>query len=525
MKAQLLAFLTTVILLQNAESRYLGSFTDKLVDTFVNKTAKIKEYVQEKGRSIKDFYTVNVKDKFTSFFGTQANQEINPVETDVEAKYSREISSDHKVEAANQKFLDFVNDAEANDGAIIYASDKSSEGKDHKCPKDDPANHMTTPQLIALHGYAAESHTVVTEDGYILTLHRIPHAKKAVPKVAPRKTVLLHHGVLASSADWVLTGPEKGLAFILAESGYDVWMANARGNTYSRAHLSLQVDSFEFWNFTWHEISQYDLPATIDYIMQLKDVRDVKINYIGHSMGTTVLFVLLSTKPEYNKVLRAGFALAPVAYMSDIRSPIRILARFADNINYILKLLGGYEFLPQNFVLRWLSRHACEINHYEEVICENSMFVLCGHDEKQFNRTLLPIILGHVPAGASTKTLIHYAQEIRKGGSFERFDYGRAGNMKEYGTEAPPKYNVQHITLPLVLISAENDWLASSADVNKLAVQLPNLISHYKVPFAEFNHVDFLYAVDAPKLVYRKLLQLMEEGYDDNEIRTTTLMK
>jgi len=30
-------------------------------------------------------------------------------------------------------------------------------------------------------------------------------------------------------------------------------------------------------------------------------------------------------------------------------------------------------------------------------------------------QTLLPVILGHGPAGSSTKTFIHYAQEIKSG--------------------------------------------------------------------------------------------------------------
>jgi lysosomal acid lipase/cholesteryl ester hydrolase len=48
---------------------------------------------------------------------------------------------------------------------------------------------------------------VVTDDGYILTLHRIPSSKG----VAEKPPVLLQHGLLCSSADWVVTGPEEGL--------------------------------------------------------------------------------------------------------------------------------------------------------------------------------------------------------------------------------------------------------------------------------------------------------------------------
>ncbi|KAK6023335.1 ab-hydrolase associated lipase region, partial [Ostertagia ostertagi] len=37
---------------------------------------------------------------------------------------------------------------------------------------EDPECKMTTPQIIEHWGYPAEIHTVTTEDGYILELHR-----------------------------------------------------------------------------------------------------------------------------------------------------------------------------------------------------------------------------------------------------------------------------------------------------------------------------------------------------------------
>ena len=63
--------------------------------------------------------------------------------------------------------------------------------------------------MIASMGYPSETHTVVTEDCYILEMHRIPHGKNA--KKATKGAVLLVHGVLGSSADWVMGEPEKFL--------------------------------------------------------------------------------------------------------------------------------------------------------------------------------------------------------------------------------------------------------------------------------------------------------------------------
>lgn len=49
-------------------------------------------------------------------------------------------------------------------------------------------------------------------------------------------------------------------------------------------------------------------------------------------MGTTMNFVLLSEKPEYNEKIKLFVALAPVAFMTHIKSPIRFLAPFSKDI-------------------------------------------------------------------------------------------------------------------------------------------------------------------------------------------------
>lgn len=48
-----------------------------------------------------------------------------------------------------------------------------------------------------------------------------------------------------------------------------------------------------------------------DYIFNYTEQKD--LYYIGHSMGTTSLFALLSTRPEYNMKIKLAICLAPVA--------------------------------------------------------------------------------------------------------------------------------------------------------------------------------------------------------------------
>jgi hypothetical protein len=53
---------------------------------------------------------------------------------------------------------------------------------------------------------------VITTDGYNLTLHRIPYSKNEDPAAVTRKpVVLVQHGILCSSTDWVIAGQNNSL--------------------------------------------------------------------------------------------------------------------------------------------------------------------------------------------------------------------------------------------------------------------------------------------------------------------------
>lgn len=164
--------------------------------------------------------------------------------------------------------------------------------------------------LIENAGYQGEAHRVITEDGYYLMVHRVlPKNTKNTVKLKP---VFLMHGMGATSADFLLTGPEIALGFLLSDNGYDVWLGNARGNTYSMKHQNYSSSSKEFWTFSWHEIGYYDLAASLDYL--LRTTRSSKAFYAAHSQGTTALLVLLSTRPQYNEKLVQVHLMAPSAF-------------------------------------------------------------------------------------------------------------------------------------------------------------------------------------------------------------------
>ncbi|KAG8201347.1 hypothetical protein JTE90_016824 [Oedothorax gibbosus] len=375
--------------------------------------------------------------------------------------------------------------------------------------KKDPDSGRNVTQLITSKGYPAENHIVQTKDGYLLSIQRIPSGRSkwlSERHNQNKKVVFLQHGLLSSSTDWVLNFPDESLAFILADAGYDVWLGNIRGNTYSRRHVKYSPKSKIFWQFSFDEMAEYDLPAMIDYVLNITGQK--QLSYIGHSQGTTTAFAMLSQKPEYNQKINIFIALAPVTTVGHMTSAIRYLAPFTKDIDFLFKILGVSEFLPNNALMKFLSELVC--NTKAKFICEDAIFLLCGTDYSQLNQTRLEVYVAHTPAGASTQSIIHYAQMVNSK-KFLKYDFGKKENLKRYNQTTPPEYHVQNITTKVALFWSKNDQLADPQDVELLHKSLKTCVSSYCIKFNSFNHLDFVWAIDANTLLYGEVQSLLKK--------------
>jgi len=366
----------------------------------------------------------------------------------------------------------------------------------------------TAPAMISKEGYPAETHTVVTEDGYILEMHRIPYGRKSPKKEGVKRSVVfLQHGLLSSSIDWLVAGREKALGYFLADAGYDVWLGNFRGNTYGRQHLHLDPSHFKFWQFSWDHHGNYDLPAMLKHVLGY--TKEENIFYVGHSMGTTSFMVMANMHPDLQKHIALANFLAPVAYVGHLKGPLRLAVPFLNQAENFFDGMKIGEFLPSNDAMHWISDLACKDKDILEDICSAVIFVLCGFDKAQMNSTLLHPITQHTPAGTSVHTMVQYGQEIKSNG-FHAFDHGEDKNKMLYGTSQPRQYQVEKVTAPVAVYWGDNDWMAQPTDVLRTTSALPNLVKSYRVPFSSWNHLDFMYAIDAVSLVYTPMLKEME---------------
>ncbi|KZS16468.1 putative Lipase 3 [Daphnia magna] len=381
---------------------------------------------------------------------------------------------------------------------------------------------MTTVEIIRSRGYSVEVYKVTTEDGYILELHRIPYGKGQSPDPSvKRQPVYLQHGFLNSDNVWLINSNDKALAYILADTGlYDVWLGNIRGNTYSRAHVSLDTSEDAYWDFSFDEMGKYDIPAVINFVLDKTGRRTM--SYIGHSMGCAVFLICMSLRPEFNAKIDVMIALAPAASLAEAQTSIRYQARFVNQLVTFYRVLGIRIYEPVDSPSNSFRKTFCGPNlilRYS--VCRNTIFSTTGDNYRGIDVNILPVIDGHNPAGTSVRTAAHFAQNFNAGQTFQRYDFGPSENQLRYGQPTPPDYELSKVTAPVYIFWGESDKVLTFAqlknavapgDVAWLASKLGNLKSSTRIEDSEWNHVNFLFSTDAKRLVYDKFIPLLPKA-------------
>lgn len=110
---------------------------------------------------------------------------------------------------------------------------------------------------------------------------------------------------------------------------------------------------------------------------------------------------------------------------------------------------------------------------------------------------------------------MHYGQEYESG-HFRRYDHGWVQNYIEYKRLTPPDYTLQNVKAKVAIYYSAADALAVVADVQRLAQELPNVVSNTLVAHETFNHVDFVWSINAPRLIYNPIISTMKQLDEGN---------
>lgn len=184
---------------------------------------------------------------------------------------------------------------------------------------------------------------------------------------------------MGTSAHFLCVG-KKSLGFRFSNEGYDVWMGNQRGSRYCKSHDSLDSKKKDFWNFTFHEIGFYDLPAIIDYI--LMKTKQEKLSYIGHSQGAAVFFILMAEKPEYNKKIKIMHSLGMSIVLEHVANGcLTFLAKFCVLLNFF----NINEFSMERIAPKWFIRLFCSTNNFSYNLGAGIMGCTIGLNRNQYD--------------------------------------------------------------------------------------------------------------------------------------------
>ncbi|CAB3257938.1 unnamed protein product [Arctia plantaginis] len=427
---------------------------------------------------------------------------------DIEGKVDVDVSSSISVQDKEELEKIFSDAQKAmkqlSDDEKLQFHQSLEHAKQHK--EDAEAN---ATQLIQKHQYLVEEHTVKTDDGYVLTLFRVP--SKIQPRFfQKRPVVFLMHGIDGSADDWLLMGPKKSLPYLLSDAGYDVWLGNARGNKYCKKHVSKHPAVSDFWQYSIDEIALHDLPAMIDYA--LETTKQNKLFYIGHSQGSTAFFALTSTRPEYNDKIIMMYALSPTVYINNTRSPLfRMMSPSSNFYNRLQQQLGNGPFTPNKEFIRDVGGAMLEAHTGCKDVSSNINFVMAGVNLDVSDAHLISVVMSHLPAGTSSKVIKQCGQAVASQ-EFRRYDYGPKINVNVYGKEQPPKYEMENVKAPVSLYYSEDDWLAHPKDVERLEKELPNVKETHKVYEEHFGNMDFQFSTKAPEMVYKSLIESMQKN-------------
>ena len=133
-------------------------------------------------------------------------------------------------------------------------------------------------------------------------------------------------------------------------------MGNVRGNYYSRNHTHLFPDEVcfgpwwrrtckddreKFWAFSFDEMGKYDLPAMVERIREVTGRK--KVNYVGHSQGSVVLFSSVAQfGHNFSRKINKFFALAPAAALSRMETTY---GKFLNETSYAYRAFSVSKFI------------------------------------------------------------------------------------------------------------------------------------------------------------------------------------
>ncbi|KAK9054402.1 hypothetical protein SSX86_025480 [Deinandra increscens subsp. villosa] len=337
----------------------------------------------------------------------------------------------------------------------------------------------TCQDVITELGYPYEAINVVTADGYVLLLERIPRRDA-------RKTVYLQHGVFDSSMGWVSNGFVGSPAFAAFDQGYDVFLGNFRGLV-SREHVNKNISSQEYWRYSINEHGTEDIPAMIEKIHEVKtselDTEETntgqpyKLCAIGHSLGGAAILMYIITRRVEQKPHRLSrlILLSPAGFHHDSTICFKALECLLLWLAPVLQPLVPGLYIPTRFFRMLVNKLARDFQRYPAVggVVQTLIGYLLGGDSSNWIGVM----------GCSTTGVL-------------------MANMRVYGLPEPLDLGEYYglIDVPVDLVAGKRDKVVRPSMVRRHYCLMREAGVDASYSEFEYAHLDFVFSLHREEL-------------------------
>lgn len=193
--------------------------------------------------------------------------------------------------------------------------------------------------------------------------------------------------------------------------------------------------------------------------------------------------------------------LAPAVFINPLEGTwlklITLLYRISPQLYYFC--IGESGFLP----IMEYARHIVPQSLWR--LAGELMFDhLFGWSAQLWEQQFVSLYFQETPSIGSAKKVAHWLQSSISG-EFRKYDYGnKHDNLKHYGTEVPPDYDLSQVDIPIAIFHGGRDRLIN---IKKLVKSLPNIIFMKEIP--DYYHLDCQNAADAHIQVFGDLQNCM----------------
>uniref|UniRef100_A0A6G1S4L0 Gastric triacylglycerol lipase n=1 Tax=Aceria tosichella TaxID=561515 RepID=A0A6G1S4L0_9ACAR len=244
----------------------------------------------------------------------------------------------------------------------------------------------------------------------------------------------------------------------------------------------------DFWNFSLDEQAKYDLPATIDFVLEKTGKK--KVHLVGLSCGGAIILLAHAENPKLAEKVGASVLWAPSVNLgsgSDIVFQLSYIVPFTQGI------VGPLPALFLNRPLQTIFQRYCKSSPQALRTCNLMYDSAYGRGASQ--STLGPIWWTNTFVSSPSNELKHLGQMAHTNLTC-KFNYNTPKkNLEVYGQPSAPCYNFSRIETPnLFFYVSDDDRLVSVEDIDATLEQLSVSyhLEHISEEGLHFSHLGYI---------------------------------